>query len=88
MRGRREDDLLKQSGEAAARLREVSPEAVEVLGPAPAPLYRLNRWYRVHIFLRGKSSATLRDCVKASRVMEMKRSGFMLTVDVDAVDIL
>lgn len=88
LRCRREDDVLKQSRKAAARLREVAPEAVDVLGPAPAPLYRLNRWYRVHIFLRGKSSATLRDCVKASRVMEMKRSGFMLTVDVDAVDIL
>ncbi len=88
LRGRREDDLLKQSREAAARLREVSPEAVEVLGPAPAPLYRLNRWYRVHIFLRGKSSATMRGCVEISRVMEMKRSGLMLTVDVDAVDIL
>ena len=88
LRGRKEEDMLKQSSEAAARLRDVSPVAVEVLGPAPAPLYRLNRWYRVHLFLRGRSSATLRECVKASRVMEMKKSGFMLTVDVDAVDIL
>lgn len=88
LRGRKEGDVLGGGAKVAARLRAVAPASVEVLGPAPAPLYRLNRWYRVHLFLRGRSSATLRRCVEAAQIMELKRPGLMVTVDVDAVDIL
>jgi primosomal protein N' (replication factor Y) len=88
LRGRKETDVLEKGREIVLSLRRVAPATVEVLGPAPAPLYRLNRWYRVHFFLRGRASATLRKCGEASQIMEFKRSGMMITVDIDAVDIL
>lgn len=88
LRGRKETDVLEKGREIVLSLRRVAPATVEVLGPAPAPLYRLNRWYRVHFFLRGRASATLRKCVEASQIMEFKRPGMMITVDIDAVDIL
>ena len=88
LRGREEREVVEKGRETALRLRRVAPGSVDVLGPAPAPLYRLNRWYRVHIFLRGAASATLRKCVEAARVVEMKRRGQIVTVDVDPIDVL
>jgi len=88
IRGREEEPVLKRGREVLRRLSGVVPESVDVLGPAPAPLYRLNRWYRVHLFLRGPSAVTLRRCVEGSGVGEPGRGPIHLAVDVDPVDML
>ncbi|MFO7769478.1 MAG: primosomal protein N' [bacterium] len=88
VRGREEEAVAEEAAAAAKALGMVAPDSVLVLGPAPAPLYRVNRQYRVHLFLRGPSGATLRKCVEASRLLERGRPGLAVTVDVDPVDVL
>ena len=88
IRGREEVTVLKQGREVLRLLNKVVPEGVMVLGPAPAPLYRLNRWYRVHLFLRGPSALTLRRCVESSGIVVSGGGSVHLTVDVDPVDML
>lgn len=88
LKGREEDAVLRMGKDVLQRLNAVIPETVSVLGPAPAPLYRLNRWYRAHLFLRGPSALTLRRCVKSSGIAELNRKSVYLMVDVDPVDML
>ncbi len=88
VRGREEETVLEEADAAARALGRVAPDSVSVLGPAPAPLYRVNRRYRVHVFLRGPSGATLRRCVEAAHVLERGRPGLSVTVDVDPIDVL
>jgi len=88
--------LVKARDEAAAaragrrvgeRLRSKAGRGVAVLGPAPAPLYRLNRWYRVHLFLRAPTAGVLHRCVEAAE-LETSRGGIVIAVDADPIDVL
>jgi len=88
IRGREEVTVQKRGREVLRLLTKVVPDSVMVLGPAPAPLYRLNRWYRVHLFLRGPSALTLRRCVESSGIVVSGGGPVHLTVDVDPVDML
>lgn len=88
IRSRKEEDVLLKGKGIAEKLKAVSPPGVIVLGPAPAPLYRLNRWYRVHIFLRGSNAATLRKCIERAEILNMGRTGLVVIVDVDPIDVL
>jgi len=88
LKGREEAAVLKTGRDVLRRLSAVVPESVSVLGPAPAPLYRLNRWYRVHLFLRGPSALTLRKCVESSGIDALSRKNVHIAVDVDPVDML
>ncbi len=88
LKGREEPDLLKAASLTATRLRRVTPASVDVLGPAPAPIYRVSRWYRVHVLLRGMASATLGKCVEEAGILDSGRSGIVVTVDVDPVGLL
>ena len=88
LKGREEESLLKEAGQAAARLRAVAPPTVDVLGPAPAPLYRVNRWYRAHVLLRGTASATLRNCIVGAGILERRKGGLVVAVDVDPAELL
>ncbi len=89
--------LLKSRDEAAAataaqvavrRLQPVLPGSVRLLGPAPAALHRVNRWYRDHILLFGKSARTLRRCVEAAGLLEERWGKVALVLDMDPADVL
>ena len=87
VRGRREPEVHRIADQIARGLQQVAPPSVDVLGPAPAPLYRLNQRFRVQVVLRGRSVATLRRCVEAARVSEAATTAVAATVDVDPVDV-
>jgi primosomal protein N' (replication factor Y) len=90
---------LLVSGEAAAaaegRIRaaaaELAPaaarEGVELLGPAPAPLSRLNNRYRWHLVLRSRRPEALHAVLAAARPRLQRQVGGV-TLDVDPVDLL
>jgi primosomal protein N' (replication factor Y) len=87
VKGRDEAAALRAGRDTGERLRAAAGKGVVVLGPAPAPLYRLNRWYRVHLFLRGAGTAALHRCVEMA-ALETSRGGIVTAVDVDPVDVL
>ncbi len=88
LRGREEAELLREANLVARRLGHVAPTTVRVLGPAPAPLFRVNRWFRAHVILLGESTATLRNCIEAARVLDKGRSSVSVTADIDPIDVL
>ena len=61
---------------------------IDILGPAPSPFYRINRYYRRHILMKteniDKLTGVLAKCLKSFR----KNRDIRLIVDVDPVWIL
>lgn len=88
LKGKIEEELLREAERTAARLRAVAPRSVEILGPAPAPRYRVSRWFRVHVILRGPTAATLRNCIEGADVLERGGRGLAVTVDIDPAELL
>jgi primosomal protein N' (replication factor Y) len=83
----------KMAAEAADRLGALlrqGPIALEIDGPAPAPLSRLRGRFRWHLFVKGSPEAPLRQQV--AQVLEaftLPRGGaIQLDIDVDPVETL
>jgi primosomal protein N' (replication factor Y) (superfamily II helicase) len=61
---------------------------VEVIGPAPLPLYRLRGHFRWHVMLRGKSMDPIRNVIRQALDNFRKKTGIYIAVDVDPIAIL
>lgn len=84
-------DLVKKAALEIIKKQEALGQKISLLGPAPAPLQRLQNRYRWHIILKAQSSKAISSLAKA--LNEWKRGvkgvrDFRLSVDVDAVDML
>jgi len=81
---------LKYSGLLGRWLEKNSPEGVRVLGPAAAPLSRLEREYRYHFILKSHSrerlNSVLRALLEFAAAQKIPRG--KLVVDVDPVSLL
>jgi primosomal protein N' (replication factor Y) (superfamily II helicase) len=62
--------------------------SADILGPAPAPLERINRNWRFQIILRGDSVADLVRLVEAVQPQWGRSRGFYVEIDVDPVQLL
>ncbi len=73
-------------GEASAELRD----GVSLLGPAPAPLWRLKGRHRWQLVLKGPKGPAVRDAARAlvRRADEVLPRGVRLDVDVDPQQVL
>lgn len=61
----------------------------ELVGPAPAPVLKMNNRYRYRIFLLGKNNRLLRDLIRSYLIAFYRRSenrGMNLIVDCNALD--
>jgi primosomal protein N' (replication factor Y) len=73
---------------AAAELRKPAADAgVELLGPAAAPLSRINDRYRWHLVLRGGDPVGLKAALAEALPALQRRAGGV-SIDVDPVDLL
>jgi primosomal protein N' (replication factor Y) len=83
-------DRLADAFRTALETAQKAGESVELrlLGPAEAPVFRLNGYYRFHFQLQSPSSGFLHDILR--RVLPTVRlpHGVELTVDVDPQDML
>jgi len=78
--------LLRQR--LAEYTRSAGTSGVEVLGPAPAPLERINRNWRFQIILRGRQVGLLVRLVEAVRPQMSRVNGVYVEIDVDPVQLL
>ena len=62
--------------------------SVEVIGPAPLPLYRLRGHYRWHLMLRGEAPDELHSVLEHALEGVRLKKGVFLAIDVDPVAIL
>ncbi len=81
-------DVGQAAAAAAAvadRLKAAGVPAVDVLGPAPAPMARARGRYAFHVFVRADDDATLAERVQ--RVDPRPGAGARVRVDVDPYDV-
>jgi primosomal protein N' (replication factor Y) len=87
IRSEKLDEALTWSGELGRWFEKTRHEGVRVLGPAAAPITRLNRDYRYHFILkspsREKMNALLRAMLAQAAARKIPRT--QVIVDVDAV---
>ncbi|MEE8282875.1 MAG: primosomal protein N' [candidate division NC10 bacterium] len=79
-----------EAAEQLAILLRQAPIALEIDGPAPAPLSRLRGRFRWHLFIKGPPDTPLRlKVAKALEAFPVSRGGSIhLEIDVDPVDTL
>ncbi|PKO14249.1 primosomal protein N' [candidate division BRC1 bacterium HGW-BRC1-1] len=84
-------ELFKEFARRARNASYAMGDAVMVLGPAPAPIHRIDDEYRWRLLLRGKDHRQLKQVIiKAIKRFEEVpgRTALRLTVDVDPQDLM
>ena len=78
------EDRVEDGANKVAGLLRGGAEGMVVLGPAPAPLYRVRNQYRRHIILKGKRKALLLNLARLPR----RVGGVHVKVDMDPYSML
>ncbi len=76
---------------AAALARDAKPDAMRVLGPAPAPIERIKGRYRFQVMLKANELKDLRGALTAMRAQIAPRAArdrVRLAIDIDPVNML
>jgi primosomal protein N' (replication factor Y) len=76
---------------ASALARDAKPDAMRVLGPAPAPIERIKGRYRFQVMLKAIELKHLRDALAAMRAQIAPRAArdrVRLAIDIDPVNML
>jgi primosomal protein N' (replication factor Y) len=76
--------MLRQRLSKDAKLQD----AVEILGPAPAPIHKLRNRYRSQILLKGKQFSALEELALLARELVPRARTHRLHVDVDPYNML
>ncbi len=86
-RGRDAAATQKHCTEAVAALRaRIQAKSVSIVGPAEAPIRRINNLFRWHALIKAPGPEALRDALRG--VDRRRAEGVELTVDVDPVSLL
>ena len=90
LEGAIQEHVARKSRELAEKLRgdNVSQPAIEILGPAAAPIAKLRNRYRWHILLKGPRGPALTELVRSAVSMVPGRGAVRLHVDVDPYNML
>ena len=89
--GLSEQAVSAQADSTARRLAQLKTELkvrVEILGPAPSPIYRLRNRYRRQILLKGANRADLHRLLASWRQQAATVSTVRISVDIDPVDMM
>ena len=84
--GRKEEEVIKIARQLAA-LHTPHP-ALRLLGPAPAPLYRLSNRYRMRLLLKADRSINVPDYIRGWLASISIPSAIRVKIDVDPVSFL
>ena len=83
-----ETEVRKLSSEVAERLRELSPQEWEVLGPAPAPLARVKKRHRWHVLVKAPPGVEVATVVRQAVQSVRRAADGTIAVDVDPLDLM
>jgi len=88
-RGKIEHEVHTQACEFQKHLNaEGQGDGIDVIGPAPLPLYRLRGHFRWHVMIRGTSIESLGASVRKALKNWKRKKGVFLAIDVDPISIL
>jgi primosomal protein N' (replication factor Y) len=82
------DRLAAAFTDAIARLAQTEPAAVRLLGPAEAPVFRLQGYYRFHFQLQSPSPATLHKVLRLVMPAHAPPKDVELSLDVDPFNMM
>lgn len=88
VRGASDANTRALTDELGRILRARAPDAIRVLGPAPAPISKLRGQHRYQIQLHSLDGAQLRSVVRAATADLKTPEGIVWTVDVDPWDMM
>jgi primosomal protein N' (replication factor Y) len=85
-----EPRLVRRLAEAAAKslVKASTPDAIRVLGPAPAPIERIKQRYRWQVMVKSRELNPMRSAIAAMRAEvgpAAERDGIFLAIDIDPV---
>ena len=86
-----EQSVSEQAGQTAKLLVRIKQEIkvrVELLGPAPAPIYRMRGRFRRQILLKAAARADLHRLILSWRQRSRTISTVRVTVDIDPLDLM
>jgi primosomal protein N' (replication factor Y) len=89
--GLSEQTVSEQADAAAILLAKLKSELmirVEILGPAPSPIYRLRNRFRRQILLKAANRGNLHKLLTAWRQQAIVASTVRISVDIDPVDMM
>ena len=89
IRGENETKTSAFAQQAAAELKvRMEKMKARIDGPAPAPLAKLNKYYRFHLHLRSVDGDQLRQAVRSVTASLRPPDGVQWIIDVDPLDML
>ncbi len=86
-----ESSLIKVAESSAQLLRSLKQQLglrTEILGPAPAPLYRMRGRFRIQILLKDTGRSAIRRLVSIYRQQQTLPAVVRESIDIDPVDLL
>ncbi len=88
-RGKKELAVEEQANEFRKLLKpHLTAGDVELIGPAPLPIYRLRGHFRWHLMLRGKEIDSMQSAIRAALENLKRKTGVFQAIDTDPVTIL
>lgn len=88
-RGKRESAVQEQANEFRKMIKTHLGEMdIELIGPAPLPIYRLRGHFRWHLMLRGKEIDPIQSLIRVVLEKLKRKTGVFQAIDVDPVTIL
>ncbi len=91
MRSPQEEKVKHKAADIAEKLKEmVKPEKYyfEILGPAPAPVTKIDNLFRWHILLKSQDAAYIRQAIQHAAEVLRPSQGVQAIVDIDAYAML
>lgn len=91
IRGKNESKVKKRAEELATKLREEGEDLpLTILGPAPAPIYRLREEFRWRLLLKSKDDKRAKRLLRQAIAPTIHRfsQGVRVTIDVDPQDMM
>ena len=81
-------DQADMTARLLARLKAELKVRVEILGPAPSPIYRLRNRFRRQILLKGANRSDLHRLLSCWRLRATIAAAVRISVDIDPVDMM
>ena len=88
LRGKDLQSTENEAQKTASALKKYKPEEAELLGPAPCPLSKIAKNYRIHVILKGKYISLLQAWIKNAGLQEGTKSKVYYEIDIDPVSMM
>ncbi len=88
VRGKNEDKVILETNNLFRLIRSSLTKSIDILGPAPAPLSKINNNYRWQMILKGDQIKPLQSIARLAQESFSKEKSLYLEIDVDPLSMM